>query len=47
MGPVAFHRKYPNLPTFPAGTQVALVRQMMLFDNHGNLVVSSVTPERV
>jgi hypothetical protein len=35
-------RPNPNLPTFPAGTQVALVRQMMLFDNHGNLVVSSV-----
>jgi len=27
----------PDLPQFPAGTQVALVRQMMLFDNLGNL----------
>jgi hypothetical protein len=33
----------PNLPSFPAGTQVALVRQMMLFDNQGNLVVSPIT----
>jgi hypothetical protein len=32
-----------DLPSFPAGTQVALVRQMMLFDNQGNLVVSLVT----
>ncbi len=30
----------PELPSFPPGTQVALVRQMMLFDNQGNLVVS-------
>jgi hypothetical protein len=33
----------PNLPSFPAGTQVALVRQMMLFDNQGNLVISPIT----
>lgn len=33
----------PDLPSFPAGTQVALVRQMMLFDNQGDLVVSPVT----
>jgi hypothetical protein len=33
----------PNLPSFPAGTQVALVRQMVLFDNRGNLVVSPIT----
>jgi hypothetical protein len=33
----------PDLPSFPAGTQVALVRQMMLFDNQGNLVVSPIT----
>jgi hypothetical protein len=35
-------RPNPDLPTFPAGTQVALVRQMMLFDDHGNVVVSPV-----
>lgn len=33
----------PDLPLFPAGTQVALVRQMILFDNHGNLAVSPIT----
>jgi hypothetical protein len=33
----------PDLPSFPAGTQVALVRQLMLFDNQGNLVVSPIT----
>ncbi len=33
----------PDLPSFPARTQVALVRQMMLFDNQGNLVVSPIT----
>ena len=27
----------PDLPSFPAGTEVALVRQMTLFDNQGNL----------
>jgi len=33
----------PKLPSFPVGTQVALVRQMILFDNLGNLVVSPIT----
>jgi hypothetical protein len=33
----------PDLPSFPSGTQVALARQMMLFDNQGNLVVSPIT----
>ena len=32
-----------NLPQFPAGTQVALVRQMMLFDNRGNLRGAPIT----
>jgi hypothetical protein len=33
----------PDLPSFPAGTEMALVRQMILFDNQGNLVVSPIT----
>ncbi|MBZ5682712.1 MAG: hypothetical protein LAO24_21675 [Acidobacteriia bacterium] len=33
----------PDLPSFPAGTQVALVRRMTLFDNQGNLVTSPIT----
>ena len=33
----------PDLPSFPSGTQMALVRQMMLFDNQGNLAVSPIT----
>jgi hypothetical protein len=33
----------PDLPSFPAGTQVALVRRMTLFDNRGNLMPSTVT----
>jgi len=32
-----------ELPQFPAGTQAALVRQMTLFDNQGNLVPAPVT----
>jgi hypothetical protein len=32
-----------DLPQFPAGTQVALVRQMTLFDNGGNLVPAPIT----
>jgi hypothetical protein len=32
-----------EFPQFPAGTQVALVRQMMLFDNGGNLLPASIT----
>ena len=32
----------PSLPSFPVGTQVALVRQMILFDNQGKLVVSPI-----
>jgi hypothetical protein len=43
--PVAADQSLPNpdLPSFPAGTQVALVRQMMLFDQQGNLVLSPIT----
>jgi hypothetical protein len=33
----------PALPSFPAGTQVALVRRMTLFDNQGDLAASSIT----
>jgi hypothetical protein len=33
----------PNLPQFPAGTEVALVRQMMLFDNQGNVAATPIT----
>ncbi len=33
----------PDLPSFPAGTEVALVRRMTLFDNQGNLAASSIT----
>ena len=32
----------PELPQFPAGTQVALVRRMMLTDNAGGLVVTPI-----
>lgn len=33
----------PALPQFPVGTQVALVRQMMLFDRDGALVSTPIT----
>ena len=33
----------PNLPSFPVGTEVALVRQMTLFDNFGNLLPAPIT----
>jgi len=33
----------PDLPQFPVGTQVALLRQMMLFDDAGRLVPAPVT----
>jgi hypothetical protein len=33
----------PNLPSFPPGTEVALVRQMTMFDDHGNLVPVPIT----
>jgi len=33
----------PDLPSFPAGTELALVRQMTLFDGQGNLVPTPVT----
>jgi hypothetical protein len=36
-------RENPDLPPFPAGTEVALVRRMTLFDNQGNLAASSIT----
>jgi hypothetical protein len=32
----------PDLPSFPAGTQVALVRRMMLFDRQGSLTATSI-----
>ena len=32
----------PNVPQFPAGTEVALVRQLTLFDNRGALVHSPI-----
>jgi hypothetical protein len=32
----------PDLPSFPAGTQVALVRRMNLFDNQGNLTTTNI-----
>lgn len=34
---------HPDLPQFPAGTQVALVRQMTLFDKQGKLVNTPIT----
>jgi hypothetical protein len=33
----------PDLPSFPVGTQVALVRQINLFDNQGTLATSPIT----
>ncbi len=33
----------PDLPSFPAGTEVALVRQMNLFDDQGNLAPAPIT----
>ena len=33
----------PLLPSFPPGTEVALVRQMTAFDDHGNLVPAPIT----
>jgi hypothetical protein len=33
----------PDLPQFPVGTEVALVRQMILFDNQGTLVATPIT----
>lgn len=41
----AHHRQVlnPNVPQFPAGTEVALVRQLTLFDNYGRLVNSPIT----
>jgi hypothetical protein len=33
----------PDLPSFPAGTQVAMVRRMTVFDNQGELAPSPVT----
>jgi hypothetical protein len=36
-------RENPDLPSFPAGTQVALVRRMTLFDNQGQLAASTLT----
>jgi hypothetical protein len=33
----------PVLPQFPAGTEVALLRQMMLFDNQGGLAPTGIT----
>jgi hypothetical protein len=33
----------PDLPQLPAGTQIALVRQMTLFDNQGKLTATPIT----
>jgi hypothetical protein len=33
----------PNVPQFPVGTEVALVRQLTLFDDQGKLVSSPIT----
>jgi hypothetical protein len=33
----------PDLPSFPAGTEVALLRQMTLFDNQGELSPAPIT----
>ncbi len=33
----------PDLPQLPAGTQVALIRQMTLFDNQGKLTATPIT----
>ena len=33
----------PDLPSFPAGTQVALLRRMTVFDNQGDLTASPLT----
>ena len=33
----------PHLPQFPAGTQFALVRQLILFDNQGTLLGTPIT----
>ncbi len=33
----------PNLPELPTGTQVALIRQLTLFDKHGGLMASPIT----
>ena len=38
-------RPNPELPQFPAGTQLALVRQMMLIDDRGSLTPTSLTEE--
>ena len=37
------HVMNPNVPQFPVGTEVALVRQLILFDSDGKLVNSSIT----
>jgi hypothetical protein len=36
-------RLNPDLPQFPVGTEVALVRQMLLFDREGTLVAAPLT----
>ncbi len=33
----------PDVPQFPPGTQVALVRRLVLFDKHGNLIDTAVS----
>lgn len=43
MGPNFPEAKRRDLPQFPAGTEVALVRQMTLFDNQGKLINSPIT----
>jgi hypothetical protein len=43
MGPDLPQAKKRVLPQFPAGTEVALVRQLTLFDNQGKLINSPIT----
>ena len=35
----------PDVPEFPAGTQLALVREMMLIDDQGNLTATSIVED--
>jgi hypothetical protein len=43
LSPLQDEAPEPDLPQLPAGTQVALVRQMTLFDNQGRLAASPIT----
>ena len=43
LSPLQDEAPNPDLPQLPAGTQVALIRQMTLFDNQGKLTATPVT----